>query len=239
MSRGVGTLAIAGVAVVAVGLGAWMLTSDTQEDEPAEVRTRDEGKRRGPREAGAAATNEDLEDRVAQLEDEVAQMRRELQKLRMVRGSAAARGATVDADDPEGAAESPVFEGAVRDIIESEREEAREKRTDAMRERFSERHGEILDELVVAAGLDKTERQSIEALWETESEQMIPLFMAAREGERPFSEVREEAEKLRNATDASVEEMLTPAQFEQYQEMRPGPPGRGRRDGGRRGGGPP
>ena len=233
MSRAV--VAVAGVVVVAMGLGAWMLTSSPADEEPAaEVRTR-KGERRGPRDPAAPPASGNLEDRVAQLEDEVAQMRRELQTLRMVRGSAAARGASVDAEEPE---DAPVFEGAVRDIIESEREEAREKRTDAMRDRFSERHGEILDELVTVAGINKTERASIETLWETESEQLIPLFMAAREGERPFSEVREEAEKLRNATDTSVEEMLTAEQYEKYKELRPGPPGR-RGGGDRRGGGPP
>ncbi len=228
---------IAGVAILAVGAGAWLLMPDSDDEATtaqAEVRKRD-GERRGPR-GRTAASDDDLVGRVSALEDEVAQMRREMKKLRMVRGSAVARGATVGSDES-GQNEAPAFEGAVRDIIEVEREEAREKRTDAMRERFSDRHGEILDELVAVAGLNKDERESIEGLWETEMEQMIPLFMAAREGERPFGEVREEAEKLRNATDGSVEEMLTPEQFEQYKEMRPGPPGR--RRGGQRRGPPP
>ena len=232
MSRAV--IVVAGVAAFAVGLGAWMLSaspSDTDET-PAEVRSRT-GERREPHDGAAApAVRGDLEGRVAQLEDEVAQLRREMQRRRMVQGAAAARGADLDPDGSNDGAESPEFEGVVRDIIETEREEARERRTEAMQERFSERHGELLDQLVTVAGINKSERQSIETLWETESEQLVPLFMAGREGERPFSEVREEAEKLRNATDASVEEMLTPEQFEQYKDLRPGPPGR-------RGGWPP
>lgn len=241
MSRGVSSVAIAGVAIVAIGLGGWMLMSG---DEPSpEDTTSDTGKRSGrarSRSKEQAPQPGNLEARVAELEGEVEAMQRELKRMKMVRGSAAARGATIDADDPESSDEAPQFEGAVRDIIESEREEAREKRTDAMRERFSERHGEVLDELVAVAGLNQTERESIEGLWETETEQLIPLFMAAREGDKPFAEVREEADKLRSATDASVEGMLTPEQFERYEELRPGPPGRrrGRERGGVRRGPP-
>ncbi len=239
MSRGV-TIAVVGAVVVAVGLGGWMPGSS--EDAPEEAKPT-QARKRGSKARDAqgrvvAVKDGDLEDRVADLEREVEQMRQEMKKLRMVRGSVAARGATLGSDADEGA-EAPAFEGAVRDIIETEREEAREKRTDAMRDRFSTRHEEILDDLVAATGLKKTERESIESLWETETEQLIPLFMAAREGERPFSEVREEAEKLRSATDSSVEEMLSPAQFEQYKEMRPGPPrGRGGRGRGERRGPP-
>jgi chromosome segregation ATPase len=243
MSQGLSTIAIAGVAAIALGVGGWMMMSG--DDEPSADATSETRKAHGEksrsRSKERAARSGDLESRVAELEAEVSQMRQELNKLKMVRGSAAARGATVGSDSPDALDEAPQFEGAVRDIIESEREEAREKRTDAMRDRFSERHGEALDELVAVAGLNQTERESIEGLWETETEQLIPMFMAAREGERPFGEVREEADKLRTTTDNSVEEMLTAAQFEQYKELRPGPPGR-RRGGDRRGGerrGPP
>ncbi|MGH1343974.1 MAG: hypothetical protein ACRBN8_20615 [Nannocystales bacterium] len=234
MSRGA-LIAIAS-AVFALGLGTWLLADDgpdeaaQEEQPPARKRSgRRPGKRPQPGNAG-------LESRVAELEGEVAQLRRDMKQLRMARGSVAARGATLGSDSSPDADE-PVFEGVVRDIIETEREEARERRTDALRDRFTARHTEILDELVAVAGLQSTQRESIDALWETESEQLVPLFVAAREGDRPFTEVREEADKLRKATDASVEEMLTAEQFEQYKEVRPGPPGRGRRGGrGGRGG---
>ena len=227
MSRGA-LVAIASV-VVALGLGAWLVVDREPEETaqaPASAPKRASKRSKSKAKGGDAG----LEGRVAELEGEVAQLRQDMKRLRMARGSMAARGAALETDSPAGADE-PVFEGAVRDIIETEREEAREKRTDALHERFSERHSEILDELVNVAGLKSSQRASIESLWETESEQLVPLFVAAREGDRPFSEVREEAEKLRNATDTSVEEMLTAEQFEQYKEMRPGPPGRGRRGG--------
>jgi len=233
MSRGA-LIAIAS-AVFALGLGTWLvLDRDSGETTAEQAPTRKQaGRRPGhPPQKG----DEGLEARVAHLEGEVAQLRQSMKQLRMARGSVAARGATVGSDDQRGT-EEPVFEGVVRDIIETEREEARERRTDALRDRFSARHTEILDELVAVAGLKSSERESIDSLWGTESEELVPLFLAAREGDRPFTEVREEADKLRKATDASVEEMLTPEQFEQYKEVRPGPPGRGRRGGrGGRGG---
>lgn len=234
MSRGV-LVAVAAV-VFALGLGAWLVLDDDTTDATAEQEA--PSRKRGGKRPGARAKRGDagLESRVAELEGEVAKLRQDMKRLSMARGSAAARGARIEP----GAAldtEEPVFEGVVRDIIETEREEARERRTDALRDRFSERHSDILDELVAVAGLQASERESIDSLWETESEQLVPLFVAAREGDRPFSEVREEADKLRKATDATVEEMLTPEQYEQYKEMRPGPPGRGRRgDRARRGG---
>lgn len=227
MSRGA-LIAIA-TALFAVGLGTWLVLDRGSPEETAEQAP---VRRRGGRRPGDRPERGDggLEARVADLEGEVAKLRQDMKQMRMARGSVAARGATLDPDaQPD--AEEPVFEGVVRDIIETEREEARERRTDALRDRFTARHSEILDELVAVAGLKSSERESIDALWETESEELVPLFVAAREGDRPFTEVREEADKLRKATDASVEEMLTPEQFEQYKEVRPGPPGRGRRGG--------
>ncbi len=233
MSR-VALIAIAS-AVLALGLGTWVVLDRDSGDATEEADAPD--RKRGSKRPGARSQRGDagLESRVSDLEAELAQLRQEMKQLRMVRGSIAARGATLGSDaqpDPE----EPVFEGVVRDIIETEREEARERRTDALRDRFTARHTEILDELVAVAGLKPTERASIDSLWETESEQLVPLFLAAREGDRPFKEVREEAEKLRTATDASVEEILTPEQFEKYKEVRPGPPGRGGRGGRDRGG---
>lgn len=226
---------IAGAAVVALGLGAWLLADgDDSPDDLEVVEASDHDRGRSPRGRAKEKRRADVERRVAALEDQVAALQRELAKQRMVRGGSIARGLT-DTPSDEAEADAPAFEGAVRDIIETEREEARERRGDAMRDRFTERHNEILDELVAVAGLNTSERESIQSLWETESEQLIPMFMAAREGERPFSEVREEADKLRSTTDTEVEGMLTAEQYAQYQEMRPGPPGRGRRGGERRG----
>ncbi|MEM6292276.1 MAG: hypothetical protein AAGA54_13465 [Myxococcota bacterium] len=240
MSRGV--LAIVAAACLAGGVGLWMVTSDEDETVAETETERPRGKKkRAKRRKGdsPAARDGSLDDRVEQLEDEVAALRRELKTMKM-RGAAAPRIARSDDDSRDASDESPAFEGAVRDIIEADRAEAMERRTDALRDRFADRRSETLDELVAATGLNKSQRESIDALWETESEQLVPMFVAAREGERPFSEVREEADRIRTATDASVEEMLSPEQYETYKEMRPGPPRRGGRgDRGGRGGGPP
>ncbi len=237
MSRGV--LAIVAAVCLAGGVGVWMMAPDGDEQTASHAEgEQPRGKARKKRRGGQAPATRDgsLDERVARLEAEVTSLRRELKTMKM-RGAAAPRLAHNDADDArEADGDSPAFEGAVRDIIEADRAEAMERRTDAMRDRFSERRSETLDELAAATGLNKSQRESIDSLWETESEQLIPMFVAAREGERPFSEVREEAERIRSATDASVEDMLSPEQYETYQEMRPGPPRRGDR-GNQRGGG--
>lgn len=228
MSRG--ALVAIAAALFALGLGTWVVLDRDSGDEA--IAEEAPIRKRGAKRPGARAQRGDqgLEARVADLEEEVGRLRQDMKRLSMARGSVAARNAGLEPDErPD--AEEPVFEGVVRDIIETEREEARERRTDALRDRFSERHSDILDELVTVAGLQSSERESIGSLWETESEQLVPLFVAAREGDRPFAEVREEADKLRKATDSSVEEMLSAEQFEQYKELRPGPPGRGRRGG--------
>lgn len=233
MSRG--ALAALLIAALGAGLGAWLWMSD----DPAPSRqTSTKASRARPADKAtpqALPPDADIEDRVALLERQVAELQRDNAKLKLVKSPAVARGFADDNEEPRD--DSPVFEGAVRDIIEADRAEATERRTDAMRERFSERREETLDELVAATGINATQRESISELWDAESEQLIPLFVAAREGERPFREVREEIEKVRESTDVSIEDMLDAAQFETYKEMRPGPPRGGR--GGRRGGPPP
>lgn len=217
----------------------WALSSDDESSGQTEsdaTKTRAPGAKRGKRGKRGAQRDADLETRVAALEDDVAALRLELKKSRMVRpprGLAGPRETAGPGANPPG--EAPQFEGAVRDIIEADRAEAIEKRTDFMRERFAERRADTLKELVAVAGITKAHQETIGELWETESDQLVPLFVAAREGDRPFDEVREEATKLREETDQAVEEILSAEQFEKYVEMRPGPGGRGDRRGERRG----
>ncbi len=239
MSRGL--IATAILLSLGLGIAAWAITSENEEELLAEhepLLEEDDGpERRGrrgrdPEFKGKRSSKRGLQERVAVLESEMAALKLELRKSRMIRPAVAVRDDSSEADG-----DSPQFEGAVRDIIEADRAEAVERRTDAMRERFAERRTETLEELTAVAGITAPQKESIGALWESESDQVIPLFIAAREGDKPFAEVRTEVEKLREETDQAVEEMLSPAQFEQYEELRPGPGrGGGRGRGGNRGG---
>lgn len=173
-----------------------------------------------------------LEQRVARLEDEVAMLRRQL----AVRGRVAMTGSS--SVDAETLAEDPVLESHVRDIVEDERVQERERRDERRAERLEEFRTEALDELVKVAGITETQRTSIDGLWSTEAEHIIPLIAEARAGDRSFREVREEIEGLHKETDEAVAEMLSETQYESYEELRPRGPGGGRGGpGGGRGGG--
>lgn len=167
-----------------------------------------------------------LEDRVAALEREVVTLRRAL----AMRG----RVEIASGSTPESIADDPVLEQEVRGIVEEEREREREREMERRRDRFEELRTETLDELVKVAGLSDDQRTTIDELWSSEADRMLPLMMAARSGDKGFGEVREEARTIRQETDDAVRAMLSDEQFESYEELRPrGPGGRGGPRGGR------
>jgi hypothetical protein len=173
-----------------------------------------------------------LEDRVARLEAEVEALRTELsrQRLRPIAGPSGGD-TTFDAEDLE---DDAVADG-VRAIIAQEREREDQRRNERRGERMAERASEALERLRDAAGLDRDQVATIDALWATERAQAMELFARARAGSGEFDEVRAQLERLREQTDAEVAELLDDEQVALYLEHRPGP------GGGRRGGdgGPP
>ena len=164
-----------------------------------------------------------LDARVAKLEREVDSLRRQ---LAITRGAS-----TVMSGDDDDAAEVPAqFDDAVRAVLEEERSREREEEAERRRDRWESRSEEILDELVSQAGINASQRETIGSLWSAEREKAGPIFMAAREGDKDFSEAREEIEALRKQTDAEVAKLLSSEQYTAYEELRP-------RGGGRGGGG--
>lgn len=179
-----------------------------------------------------------LEDRVAALEREVVMLRRQL----AVRGKVAMAGSRSDLDS---LADDPVLQEEVRGIVEEERERERDRQMELRRERFEELRIATLDELSQVASLTEEQRSTIDDLWTTEADKLLPLMSAVRAGEKGFMEVRDEARTIRQASDEAARAMLTDEQYQAYEELRPRGPGRGGpgRGGGRgpdRGpGGPP
>ncbi len=237
-------VAIALALAVVAGAG-WYVMSAGEAEEPeaedvAETSTKKSraGRRRGDGSTGARARRDDfeprrdgtLEQRVVRLEDEVAMLRRQL----AVRGRVALGGSS--SVDPEALADDPVLESHVRDIVEDERVQERERRDERRAERLAEFRTEALDELVKIAGITEDQRASIDGLWSTETERIIPLISEARAGDRSFREVREEIEGLHKETDEAVAAMLSETQYESYEELRPRGPGGGRGGRGGRGG---
>lgn len=233
----------------AAGAALYLISADEPAEGPTVAEASDEA-RPGRRRAGASARERarrggddepardgTLEERVTRLEDEVRMLRRQL----ALRGRVAVSGGSADV---ESIVDDPVLEDEVRSIVEDEREAERERSNERRAERFAEFRQETLDELVKVAGLSEDQRQSIDGLWTTEAERIIPLIAEARSGDRSFREVREELDGIRKETDEAVEAMLSESQFEHYDGLRPrGPGGRRGRDGGGRGpggpGGPP
>ncbi|MCH9685773.1 MAG: hypothetical protein K0V04_30350 [Deltaproteobacteria bacterium] len=232
------------IALLAVGGGAWyVLSSDDDASDPVDVGVEDSPRskaRRGKSAAGGSGRSRgdasddnrgsgSLEQRVAQLEKEVGLLRRQL----ALRGRVAVAGGGGDIDS---IADDPVLDQQVRDIVGEEREQEREREMERRRERFDEFRSEALDELVEIGNLSTDQRESIDGLWSTEADRLVPLLTAMRSGERGWSETREELRTLRKETDDAAKAVLSDSQYETYLDKRPrGPGGRGRGGGGRGG----
>jgi hypothetical protein len=226
-----GWLLVGAVSAAAL-LGTAIWVADMEEDGEEELlemhgddgppppdRRRGEGPHGRARDRGGSAIA-----RIEALEQQVQTLEREVKLLRAAAGLSARVAA---AGDDEVAADDPLFEGAVRDIIETDRKEEREAEMERRRERFTEMIEENANELAARAGLDADRRAGIAALWQGEADRVLPLFMAGRSGERPLSEIREEIDKVRAETDAEARKLLPAEHHELYDELRP----RGRREG--------
>src|SRR5688572_17242059 len=210
------------IAVALVGAGGWFMLRD-----PSSPKSKAETtavKAGSDRSAGQddrpvfddepASEGGGLEGRVAKLEREVESLRRQLM---ITRGAA-----TVMSGDDDGAVEAPAqFDDAVRAVLEEERSREQEEDAERRRDRWESRSEEILDELVSQAGINASQRETIGALWTSEREKAGPIFMAAREGDKDFSEAREEIEALRKQTDAEIAKLLSSEQYTAYEELRP------------------
>lgn len=179
---------------------------------------------------GSPADGQDLEARVEALEDEVRQLRSELKLRRTFAGAGAPEAAGWDEamQDPQarGALHEAV-EDAVQDVQQQEREARRERRA----ERMAEMRAESLAEFAQKVGLAAEAQREIGELWQSEQDQIMPLFDKAREGEISFREVRDQIEGVREQTDAAAYALLDEDQRAAYDEHRPGPGGRGGRGG--------
>jgi hypothetical protein len=222
-----------GVVSAAAVVGAAIWVADAEEDaeddlvelHAGDVPPHDRGPRDDARRGRARGRSGAATARIDALEEKVEALEREVALLRASAGLSARIAAGTD-DEPV-PTEDPIFEGAVREIIESDRSEEREAEMERRRERFAEMIDASATELAEHAGLDADRRNSIAALWQSEADRLLPLFMAGRSGDRPFSEIRDEVDKLRAETDAEAKKVLSPEQQQLYDELRP----RGRRGG--------
>lgn len=224
------TVVLVAVGAVAVGAGAYFISQSSDGDDGDGSAQRERETRRGagrgvksdaPPRRSSGDDDVGLETRIAKLEQEMAVLRRQLALGRPSVGNA-------DADLVE-QLDDPRLDSTVRDIVADERQRQQTERWQRRSERALEQMTETID-------LTDDQQTAIAALWDTEREQISPLFVAARSGDRDFDEVLQEVEAVREATDAEAAKLLSETQLEGYLENRPrGPGGRGRGGDGRRG----
>lgn len=213
-------VALATVAWLVVGRSSADEASGADEPRPASSSKADEVPRQRARDGS-------LETRVAVLEDEVDALRREIRGLRARPVASPPSPSSLDAFPGE-----PAFEHAVRNVVEQERAREEEARLERRRDQWEARLESLSTELAERAGLGNDEQEQIAALWSAEAEEILPLIAAARSGEGSFRDVREQMDVIRARTDEQAASLLSAAQQEIYEELRPrGPGGRGGRGG--------
>jgi signal transduction histidine kinase len=237
-----GWLLVGGVsAALLVGAAIWVADAEAPEDDTQELHGEeaevDEGRRPRDRERRQGKSASAMR-RIEALEEQVADLQREIKTLRAAAGLSARVAEAQSDDDPE--SDDPVFEGAVREIIENDRKEEREAEVERRRERVNEAIDTSATELADKAGLGAEQREGIASLWKAEADAVMPLWIGLRSGERSWSETREEIEKIRMETDAEAKKLVGEEHHELYDELRPRGRERDRdRDRDRDGGGRP
>ncbi len=130
--------------------------------------------------------------------------------------------------------------GAVEDALRTIREQEDRDRDERRRQAELERLDRRLEDLAEQLGLAPYQTNDMRTILLAEDEQRDAMFAQARES-GDFFDVRDTMRELRDQTQAKVAEVLTPAQYEKYQELDRGwgfGGGRGRGgddEGGRRG----
>lgn len=170
----------------------------------------------------------------------------EAPRARRIARRAARRAAEAEAEDApaaggadpaaiaEAIGDDPKVRTQLRRLIAREREAEREARHERFQERAAERTRQMVSDLADEVQLDEAQTSLVQEKLDAERKVVMDLFRNARE-DGTFLEARQEADAIREATDAQVKAKLSEAQFKRYEELREenswGPPGRrGRRD---------
>lgn len=136
------------------------------------------------------------------------------------------------------AVDAPDFELAVAAAIENIEAREREER-DAEREaRELERIEERLADMRTKLGLDQFQETEMRTLMIDSMHKMDETRDLMRSGEMDRGEIREAFDDIRTDADATLQGILTPSQYQQYQDENMGGFGGGRQRGGGFGGGP-
>ncbi len=116
-------------------------------------------------------------------------------------------------------AQAAGFRNLVASTLEDVRAQEEEERRAEREQREVDRIVERMDEYAQELGLDAVQRKSMQDVLLSESTRRNELFMSMREGNVPREEVREAFGAIREETQASLSNILTGPQLEQYNEM--------------------
>ena len=104
-------------------------------------------------------------------------------------------------------------------LVREEMEAAGEERWEERRRRRAERIEKALTEFAGAQGLTAADQDSLSDLWDGERERISETFRKARE-DMSWGKAREEAERIREETDASAKSLLSAEDYTAWVQLR-------------------
>ncbi len=128
------------------------------------------------------------------------------------RGGAPDLAAALDTADPE-------VREKVSNLVREEMEAASEQRWEERRRRRAERIERALADFAAAQSLSAADQEGLTDLWADERETITDLFRKARE-DMSWGKAREEAEAIRERTDAAAREMLSEENYAAWVVLR-------------------
>jgi hypothetical protein len=183
--------------------------------------------------------SKNADERIAQLEKAVATLERERKMTRLAVAYGSAMGAAEDAGaPPSSVVDDPVFQAAVRDVMDQRETEKRDERKTERDERRKKGVERWTNQLATTLGLTDAQKQKVTAAMQGYFEDMRALRESDNPPDSP-SEWRQKMDELRKKREGELAQALTPEQKQKYDALEDDDKlgagfGRGR---GRRGGG--
>ena len=116
-------------------------------------------------------------------------------------------------------AEAASLRSSVRVAMDQIREEESAERDRERADRNIERIDERLTELQTELGLDQVQMKSMREVMLVQTDKRSALFASMRDGSMDRGEIREQMGVLRDETNASLQGILTPMQYEDYEKL--------------------
>ncbi len=170
-------------------------------------------------EGEAQGSNEDLERRVKELEGTVAALERQHKMGRLAAAYGSALAAAEDAGAPAGSVvDDPVFQAAVRDVMDQVEVEKRDERRVERDERRRQAAARWTSSLSKELGLSDAQKQKVAAIVEGYFDDL----RAIRESDAGPGSPRDWRQSMQDARKKREDELaqaLTPAQMEKYDSL--------------------